>query len=75
MLFILIDGKDRHMFHFLCKKRKQKVVSAFGAIPSVKWYRVLQELPSVTRSGGWIEVVESGMMYPNAGPATKQFQD
>lgn len=46
-----------------------------GAIPAVKWYSVLQELLRVARSGGWIEVVESGMMYPNAGPATKQFQD
>ena len=46
-----------------------------GAIPAVKWYGVLQELLRVTRSGGWIELVESGMVYPHAGPATKQFQD
>ncbi len=46
-----------------------------GAIPALKWYDVLLELLRVTRPGGWIEVVESGMVYPQAGPATKQFQD
>ena len=45
-----------------------------GAIPALQWPMVLQELARVTRPRGWVEVLESGMIYHNAGPATKQFQ-
>lgn len=45
-----------------------------GAIPALKWPAVLQELCRVTRSHGWVEVLESGVVYVHAGPATRQFQ-
>ncbi len=45
-----------------------------GAIPAQQWPLILQELARVTRSHGWVEVLESGTIYHNAGPATKQFQ-
>lgn len=45
-----------------------------GAIPAQQWPLALQELTRVTRPQGWVEVLESGMIYLNAGPATRQFQ-
>ncbi len=45
-----------------------------GAVPAQQWPMVLQELARVTRPNGWVEVLESGMVYSNAGPATTQFQ-
>ena len=45
-----------------------------GAIPAHQWPTILHELVRVTRSRGWIEVLESGSVYHHAGPATKQFQ-
>ena len=45
-----------------------------GAIPAQQWPMVLHELVRVTHTGGWVEVLESGSVYHNAGPATKQFQ-
>jgi SAM-dependent methyltransferase len=45
-----------------------------GAIPAQQWPSVLRELVRVTRSGGWIELLESGFVSHHAGPATTQFQ-
>ncbi len=44
-----------------------------AAIPLKKWSWVIGELRRVTCSGGWIELVEGGNTFHNAGPATKQF--
>ncbi len=43
-----------------------------GAIPAQDWPRVVQELARVTRPGGWVELLETGVTVPNAGPVTKQ---
>ncbi len=45
-----------------------------GAIPAVKWPDVLRELVRVTRPGGWVELLESGDVYHNVGPAQKHLQ-
>ena len=45
-----------------------------GAIPAQQWPMILHELVRVTRQSGWVEVLESGIVYHHAGPATKQFQ-
>jgi len=45
-----------------------------GAIPAQQWQTVVHELARVTRPHGRVEVLESGAIYHNAGPATKQFQ-
>ncbi|HET8843178.1 MAG TPA: class I SAM-dependent methyltransferase [Ktedonobacteraceae bacterium] len=39
-------------------------------IPFVRWSEVIRELIRVTRPGGWIEMVESGVNFINEGPAT-----
>ncbi len=44
-----------------------------AAIPLDKWPWVIGELRRVTSPGGWIELVEMGNTFHNAGPATKQF--
>ena len=41
-----------------------------AAIPAVNWPGVVRELVRVTRSGGWIELLEIGDTIQNAGPAT-----
>lgn len=40
----------------------------FTAIPAQRWPQVLRELIRVTRSGGWVELVE-GALPQNGGPA------
>src|SRR5258708_5091269 len=42
-----------------------------AAIPTQDWPRVVQELARVTRSGGWIELMEYRIPLFNAGPATE----
>lgn len=44
-----------------------------AAIPAMSWTAVVAELTRVTRPGGWIELVEAGDIYLNAGPALGQF--
>jgi SAM-dependent methyltransferase len=41
-----------------------------GAIPIPEWSNVVRELIRVTRPGGWIELLEVGNTFNNAGPAT-----
>jgi hypothetical protein len=43
-----------------------------AAIPAAHWPTVVQELVRVTRSGGWIELLEIGATIQNAGPATSR---
>lgn len=40
------------------------------AIPVLNWPTVVQELVRVTKSGGWVELLEIGDTILNAGPAT-----
>jgi ubiquinone/menaquinone biosynthesis C-methylase UbiE len=44
-----------------------------GGIPVERWPGIIQELLRLTTPGGWIEMVESGSMMTNAGPATRQW--
>ena len=43
-----------------------------GAIPASMWPVVLRELVRVTRSPGWVELVEGTDLYQNSGPAMQQ---
>ncbi len=43
-----------------------------AAIPAARWPTTVRELVRVTRSGGWIELLEIGDTIQNAGPATKR---
>ena len=45
------------------------------AIPVARWNSVAQELVRVTRSGGWVELVESDLIMHHAGPAIKQLTE
>jgi hypothetical protein len=44
-------------------------------LPTSRWQSLIHELARVTRPGGWIELVEYGSAYENAGPNTQQFLD
>lgn len=44
-------------------------------IPAVKWPCVVRDLARVTRSGGWVELVEVGDGIAPAGPATRTLFD
>ncbi len=44
-----------------------------AGIPAKQWPFVLGELMRVTSIGGWVEVVEAGNVFLNAGPATQRF--
>ncbi|GHO82368.1 hypothetical protein KSZ_03740 [Dictyobacter formicarum] len=57
-----------HTFHYV----HQRLL--VGGIPTYYWPATLQELVRVTQSGGWIELLETGNVYHNAGPTTKQLQ-
>ncbi len=46
----------------------------FTAIPHGRWPSVLQELMRVTRSGGWVELVDS-IGLANGGPNVEQLMD
>src|SRR5712692_6141883 len=43
------------------------------AIPAAHWPLVVGELVRVTRPGGWVELLEGGDVFLNAGPATQRF--
>ncbi len=43
------------------------------AIPAAHWPVVIGELVRVTRPGGYVELLEGGDVFLNAGPATKRF--
>ena len=45
----------------------------FLAIPADRWPAVARELARVTRPGGWVELVESGLLT-NAGPETERLE-
>ncbi len=49
----------------------QRVLVA--AIPLDQWPFVMRELRRVTHPGGWVEMVEMGTTFHDAGPATGQF--
>jgi ubiquinone/menaquinone biosynthesis C-methylase UbiE len=42
-------------------------------LPTVHWPVVINELVRVTQPGGWVELMEYGSSYTNAGPKTVQF--
>jgi SAM-dependent methyltransferase len=44
-----------------------------AAIPLDAWPCVVEEFKRVTSPQGWIELIEMGNTFHNAGPATKQF--
>ena len=54
-------------FHFV----HQRLL--IGGVPAVKWPDVMRELVRVTKTGGWIELIESGCETVNPGPRTTQF--
>jgi ubiquinone/menaquinone biosynthesis C-methylase UbiE len=43
-----------------------------GAIPAHRWPELIKELLRVTRSGGWLELIESDAIFPQSGPHTRQ---
>ena len=43
------------------------------AIPAAYWPGVIRELVRVTRPGGYVELLEGGDVFLNAGPALKRF--
>lgn len=45
----------------------------FLAVPADRWPNVVQELARVTAPGGWVELVESGLLV-NPGPATSTYE-
>jgi ubiquinone/menaquinone biosynthesis C-methylase UbiE len=65
----LLDGLPfaTQQFHYV----HQRLLVA--AIPLDKWLWVVRELRRVTYPGGWVELVEMGNTFHQAGPATKQF--
>jgi SAM-dependent methyltransferase len=44
-----------------------------AGIPHERWPFVVEELRRVTAANGWVELVEMGTTFQNAGPATTQF--
>lgn len=46
-----------------------------AAIPSRQWLQVISELVRVTRPGGWIEVLEVGDTFEQAGPQTQRLMN
>ena len=57
---------DQH-FHYV----HQRLLVA--GLPLMRWPWVVGELKRVTHPGGWVELVEMGNGFHDAGPATKQF--
>jgi Methylase involved in ubiquinone/menaquinone biosynthesis len=43
-----------------------------GGVPTYQWPFLTQELIRVLYPGGWLELLESGNIFHNAGPATEQ---
>lgn len=44
-----------------------------AALPALSWPMVVQELVRMTRSSGWVELLEIGQSMTNPGPATSAF--
>jgi ubiquinone/menaquinone biosynthesis C-methylase UbiE len=44
-----------------------------AGIPVAQWVPEIRELIRVTRPGGWIEILEGGALFTNAGPLTQQW--
>jgi ubiquinone/menaquinone biosynthesis C-methylase UbiE len=44
----------------------------FLGVPQHSWPTVISELTRVTRPGGWIEIYEADILFPDAGPATRE---
>jgi len=44
----------------------------FLGIPQNSWPAVIRELSRVTRPGGWVEIYEADILFPDAGPATRE---
>jgi ubiquinone/menaquinone biosynthesis C-methylase UbiE len=65
----LLDGLPfaAQQFHYV----HQRLLVA--AIPLDKWFWVMGELRRVTHPDGWVELVEMGNTFHQAGPATRQF--
>lgn len=46
-----------------------------AGITAENWPRVIHELVRVTRTNGWVEIVEVGSLTDGAGPATSRMQE
>lgn len=44
----------------------------FLGVPQDSWPTVISELARVTRPGGWVEIYEADILFPEAGPATRE---
>ncbi|MGH2479699.1 MAG: methyltransferase domain-containing protein, partial [Ktedonobacteraceae bacterium] len=44
----------------------------FLGVPQNSWPAVISELLRVTRPGGWVEIYEADILFPDAGPATRE---
>jgi SAM-dependent methyltransferase len=44
-----------------------------AVIPARRWPSVVKELVRVTRPGGYVELLDAGHHFENAGPATQRF--
>ena len=42
-------------------------------IPQNRWLDVVADLKRMTMSAGWVELIEAGNTFKNAGPTTRQF--
>lgn len=46
-----------------------------AALPACAWPYVVSELVRVTRTGGWIELVEAADIFESIGPVTKKYME
>lgn len=44
----------------------------FLGVPQNSWPAVINELLRVTRPGGWVEIYEADILFPDVGPATSE---
>src|SRR5579875_262077 len=44
----------------------------FLGVPQQSWPAVIRELVRVTQPGGWVEIYEADILFPDAGPATRE---
>ncbi len=55
-----------HMFDYV----HQRLL--FLGVPQQSWPAVIRELVRVTQPGGWVEIYEADILFPDAGPATRE---